>query len=121
MNNNSSNNNLNGKHHFSIVLSFAVAMFAIISLIAVGFNQISFAAPNDGTNTGSSFKLATYQRSVVDPMSEQSTIKPVSPPKAIPLIITSASTGFICGSAANAERPATVSAHKTAISISSRA
>lgn len=78
MNNNSSNNNLNGKHHFSIVLSFAVAMFAIISLIAVGFNQISFAAPNDGTNTDSSFKLATYQRSVVDPMSGQSTIKPVS-------------------------------------------
>lgn len=30
---------------FSIVLSFVVAAFAIVSLIAVGFNQISYAAP----------------------------------------------------------------------------
>lgn len=30
---------------FSTVLSFAVALFAIVSLIAVGFNQISYAAP----------------------------------------------------------------------------
>lgn len=29
----------------SVVLSFVVAIFAIVSLIAVGFNQISFAAP----------------------------------------------------------------------------
>ena len=64
MNNNSSNNNLSGKHHFSIVLSFAVAMFAIISLIAVGFNQISFAAPNDGESV-ETFKLgAKYRKSI---------------------------------------------------------
>lgn len=63
MNNNSSNNNLSGKHHFSIVLSFAVAMFAIISLIAVGFNQISFAAPNDGTSSSDKFTLSKYELS----------------------------------------------------------
>ena len=33
------------KISFSIVLSFAVALFAVVSLIAVGFNQISYAAP----------------------------------------------------------------------------
>lgn len=33
------------KINFSIVLSFIVAVFAIVSLIAVGFNQISYAAP----------------------------------------------------------------------------
>ncbi|MBP5679037.1 MAG: hypothetical protein J6X28_04340 [Bacilli bacterium] len=32
---------------FSIVLSFVVALFAIVSLIAVGFNQISYAAPSE--------------------------------------------------------------------------
>lgn len=35
------------KLSLSIVLSFAVAIFAIVSLIAVGFNQISYAVPND--------------------------------------------------------------------------
>jgi len=35
------------KVSLSIVLSFAVAAFAIVSLIAVGFNQISYAVPND--------------------------------------------------------------------------
>ena len=35
------------KLSLSIVLSFAVALFAIVSLIAVGFNQISYAVPND--------------------------------------------------------------------------
>ena len=34
-----------GQLNISIVLSFVVAAFAIVSLIAVGFNQISFAAP----------------------------------------------------------------------------
>ena len=38
------------KINFSIVLSFFVAAFAIVSLIAVGFNQISFAAPIAGNN-----------------------------------------------------------------------
>jgi len=33
------------KLNFSIVLSFVVALFAIVSLIAVGFNQISYAVP----------------------------------------------------------------------------
>ena len=40
----------NGKmYKFSIVLSFCVAVFAVVSLIAFGFNQISFAAPIEGT------------------------------------------------------------------------
>ena len=34
----------------SIVLSFAVALFAIVSLIVVGFNQISYAAPISGNS-----------------------------------------------------------------------
>ena len=38
------------KISFSVVLSFVVALFAIASLVAVGFNQISYAAP-DGSQT----------------------------------------------------------------------
>lgn len=34
----------------SVVLSFAVAIFAMVSLIACGFNQISYAAPVTGDN-----------------------------------------------------------------------
>ena len=41
------NQNKPKKMTFSIVLSFAVALFAIASLVAVGFNQISYAAPDD--------------------------------------------------------------------------
>ena len=48
--NNSPKKQGNGQYHFSIVLSFAVAIFAIVSLIAVGFNQVSYAAPNDVYN-----------------------------------------------------------------------
>lgn len=42
-----------GKLNFSIVLSFCVAVFAIVSLIAVGFNQVSYAAevPSTGSDT----------------------------------------------------------------------
>lgn len=36
-----------GKYHFSIVLSFVVAIMAIASLVVVGFDQISYAAPTD--------------------------------------------------------------------------
>ena len=39
------------KNNLSIVLSFIVAIFAIVSLIAVGFNQISYAADGDGKLT----------------------------------------------------------------------
>lgn len=40
------------KISFTTVLSFAVALFAIVSLIAVGFNQISYAEPStDGAFT----------------------------------------------------------------------
>lgn len=40
---------------FSVVLSFAVAIFAVFSLIAVGFNKTSYAAPV----TGDSFTFHT--------------------------------------------------------------
>ncbi len=42
----------------SVVLSFVVAVFAIVSLIAVGFNQISFAAPLE--NNTFKFYQGTY-------------------------------------------------------------
>ncbi len=35
------------KNNFSIILSFVVALFAIVSLVAVGFNQISYAAEDE--------------------------------------------------------------------------
>ena len=78
MDNNSPQKGLDSKHHISIILSFIVAVFAIVSLIAVGFNQISFAAPNDEAAANSSFKLATFKKGIVDPMTEQTTVKPVS-------------------------------------------
>ena len=40
--------------HFSVALSFFVAIFAVVSLVAAGFNQISYAAPSNLT-----FYLAT--------------------------------------------------------------
>ena len=43
----SSSSSSRGMYRFSVGLSFFVAIFAIVSLIAVGFNQISFAAPTD--------------------------------------------------------------------------
>ena len=46
-NNNSSQKQLSSKFYVSIVLSFIVAIFAIVSLIAVGFNQVSYAVPDD--------------------------------------------------------------------------
>ena len=46
-----------GQINFSIVLSFAVAAFAIVSLIAVGFNQISFAAPTSINDSNLTFYL----------------------------------------------------------------
>ena len=48
-------NKRKGKFNLSIVLSFVVAVFAIFSLVVVGFNQISYAAPT-GT-TGTSFTM----------------------------------------------------------------
>lgn len=47
------NNQTQKKQKFSLstVLSFLVAAFAIVSLIAVGFNQISYAAPTGGTQS----------------------------------------------------------------------
>lgn len=41
-----------GKYNFSIVLSFCVAVFAIVSLVAVGFNQVSYAAETPTSDTG---------------------------------------------------------------------
>ena len=66
MNNNSQNNGISSKYHLSIILSFIVAIFAIISLIAVGFNQISFAAPTDDTVAAGEpgFKLGWYYKTV---------------------------------------------------------
>ena len=49
---------LDSKYHFSIVLSFVVAAFAIVSLIAVGFNQVSFASPSDSYDN---FTLRFYK------------------------------------------------------------
>lgn len=56
-NNNQKNQNQSqkGKYHFSIVLSFIVAVMAIASLVVVGFDQISYAA--DTPNLGDSFTL----------------------------------------------------------------
>lgn len=39
-----------GVYHFSIVLSFVVAVMAIASLVVVGFNQISYAEPTTRDN-----------------------------------------------------------------------
>ena len=47
----------NKKLSFSVLLSFFVAVFAIISLIAAGFSQISYAAPTGNTLV---FYEATY-------------------------------------------------------------
>lgn len=48
------------KYHASIVLSFLVAIFAIVALIAVGFNQVSYAAPDDTVGAAATLKLAAY-------------------------------------------------------------
>ena len=40
-----SRNNKKGVFNYSVVLSFAVAFFAVFSLVAAGFNQISYAVP----------------------------------------------------------------------------
>lgn len=47
--NNSPQKQVSSKYRVSIILSFVVAVFAIVALITVGFNQVSYAAP-DGTN-----------------------------------------------------------------------
>lgn len=42
----------------TVVLSFVVAIFAIVSLIAFGINEVSYAEPSDGTtDLGSGFTL----------------------------------------------------------------
>ena len=58
-NNNSPQKQLSSKYHVSIVLSFIVAIFAIVSLIAVGFNQVSYAAPDD--TAGAPAKITPVQ------------------------------------------------------------
>ena len=58
-NNNSPQKQLSSKYHVSIVLSFIVAIFAIVSLIAVGFNQVSYAAPDD--TAGAPTKITPVQ------------------------------------------------------------
>lgn len=55
--NNSSNKNKISKLHVSIVMSFVVAVFAMVALVVVGFNRVSYAAP---ASTTSSFKLAKF-------------------------------------------------------------
>lgn len=58
-NNNSPQKQLSSKYYVSIVLSFIVAIFAIVSLIAVGFNQVSYAAPDD--TAGAPAKITPVQ------------------------------------------------------------
>ena len=41
----------------SVVLSFVVAVFALISLVSVGFNQISYAAPTPLTEDKFTFNV----------------------------------------------------------------
>ena len=52
----SSSKKLSKMAKFSVVLSFTVALFAIVSLIAAGFSQISYAAPTEAVD---SFKFYT--------------------------------------------------------------
>ena len=52
-----SQNQVRSKLSLSIVLSFVIAIFAIFSLVVVGFSQISYAAPT-GT-VGQSFTMTT--------------------------------------------------------------
>ena len=47
---NSSKKLITSKTKFSIALSFMVVAFALVSLIAVGFNQLSYAAEPAGDN-----------------------------------------------------------------------
>lgn len=50
-----------GKYHFSIVLSFIVAVMAIASLVVVGFDQVSYAA--DTPDLGQKFTLKAKKHS----------------------------------------------------------
>lgn len=52
------NENKKKKVSFSVILSFSVAVFAIVSLAVVGFNQISYAAPTPFTEETLTFKYA---------------------------------------------------------------
>ena len=54
-------------------------------------------------------------------MATAPTRNPVSPPKATPEMMTSASTGLNWGSIKNADRPAIAMAHRTAMVTSSLA
>ena len=47
----SSRKRLSKMSKFSVVLSYMVALFAILSLIAAGFSQISYAAPTTVDDT----------------------------------------------------------------------
>jgi hypothetical protein len=55
-----SNKKKKSKIDISVILSFVVAIFAIISLVACGISEISYAAPVDGANEG----LTLYLKSV---------------------------------------------------------
>lgn len=59
-NNNSSQKQLSSKFYVSIVLSFIVAIFAIVSLIAVGFNQVSYAVPDDTVDATKTIKPVQF-------------------------------------------------------------
>ena len=50
---------------FSVVLSFAVALFAVVSLIAVGFSQISYAAEGDSNKTVHFGKFGTEDAEII--------------------------------------------------------
>lgn len=49
--NKNKNKKQNNELNFSVVLSFVVAAFAIVSLVAFGFDQVSYAAPTTGNST----------------------------------------------------------------------
>ena len=44
----------------TVVLSFAVAIFAIVSLVAFGINQISYAAPTSPTGESFTFYASDH-------------------------------------------------------------
>lgn len=51
----------NGKTLFTVALSLFVAIAAIVSLVGVGFNQVSYAAPNDESGTSSGLESFIFK------------------------------------------------------------
>lgn len=62
-------------YNISIVLSFTVALFAIVSLIAVGFNQVSYANP--ATSIPDSFTMHQGDVSVASGLGNDSFFVPI--------------------------------------------